>query len=122
MSRLDHVALPVRDIRSSKAWYTEVLGLSIEMESDDPPFFCGLVDERDTTIFLSEVRDAAPLDGMAIWYAVDDVVAFHERHASSVDFVHGPQLTGWGFGVEVRDPTGHVIRVWDEVSMERGHG
>jgi catechol 2,3-dioxygenase-like lactoylglutathione lyase family enzyme len=121
MPRLDHVALPVIDVRVSKAWYVDVLGLQVEMETDDPPF-CGLVDDRDTTLFLTQVPDAAPLAGMAIWYSVDDVFAFHERHGASVDFVHGPQSTPWGFGAEVRDPTGHVVRVWDETSMERGHG
>jgi predicted enzyme related to lactoylglutathione lyase len=121
MARLDHLAIPVADVAVSKAWYVEVLGLTVEMEADDPPF-CGLVDERDTTVFLTEAADAAPLDGMAIWFAVDDVIAFHTRHADHQPFVHEPRSTPWGFGAELTDPTGHIVRVWDERTMASGGG
>lgn len=116
MARLDHLALPVRDVAASKKWYVEVLGLQVEMEADDPPF-CGVVDERDTTVFLTQAPDAEPAEGLAIWFAVDDVVAFYESHKDSTEFTHGPRATPWGFGAELTDPTGHVVRLWDERTM-----
>jgi hypothetical protein len=32
-----------------------------------------------------------------------------------------PQKLFWGYGAELRDPDGHLIRLWDELSMrEKG--
>jgi hypothetical protein len=36
-------------------------------------------------------------------------------------FVAQPQKLFWGFGAELRDPDGYLIRLWDEISMrEKG--
>ncbi len=37
--------------------------------------------------------------------------------ASGISFLRGPQKFYWGYGAEVADPDGHVIRMWDERSM-----
>jgi catechol 2,3-dioxygenase-like lactoylglutathione lyase family enzyme len=119
MARLDHLALLASDVAASKRWYVDVLGLEVEMETEEPPF-CGLRDERDTTIFLSQSAGAAPAEGLAMWFCVEDVDAFYARHRETATFVHGPQRTLWGYGgygAELLDPTGHVVRLWDEASM-----
>jgi catechol 2,3-dioxygenase-like lactoylglutathione lyase family enzyme len=36
-------------------------------------------------------------------------------------FVAQPQKLFWGYGAELRDPDGYLIRLWDEISMrEKG--
>jgi predicted enzyme related to lactoylglutathione lyase len=49
---------------------------------------------------------------------VDDVEAsFKERSARGIEFSHGPRKTYWGYGAELQDPDGYLIRLWDERSM-----
>jgi hypothetical protein len=36
-----------------------------------------------------------------------------------VAFVHEPKPVAWGFGAELRDPTGYRIGVWDVESMPK---
>ena len=38
--------------------------------------------------------------------------------ARGVAFGHGPRKSYWGYGAELVDPDGYLIRLWDERSME----
>jgi predicted enzyme related to lactoylglutathione lyase len=59
-----------------------------------------------------------------LYFQVDDVEAkFRELSAKGVQFVHPPQKVDWGYGAELRDPTGYAIGLCDEVAMrEKGQG
>ena len=35
-----------------------------------------------------------------------------------VTFSHPPRKTYWGYGAELADPDGYLIRLWDENSMK----
>ena len=37
--------------------------------------------------------------------------------ARGIEFVHGPRKTYWGYGVELADPDGYLLRLWDERTM-----
>jgi uncharacterized glyoxalase superfamily protein PhnB len=51
---------------------------------------------------------------------VGDVDAtFAEWSARGVEFSHAPQKTYWGYGAELKDPDGYLIRLWDERSMKQ---
>jgi predicted enzyme related to lactoylglutathione lyase len=55
---------------------------------------------------------------------VDDVEASYRRLTDAgVPFVHPPMKVFWGYGAELRDPDGYVLRLWDPQSMgEKGGG
>jgi predicted enzyme related to lactoylglutathione lyase len=63
---------------------------------------------------------AAPVvpNGCALWFQVDNVDATHTAWSQrGVAFSHAPRKSYWGYGVELVDPDGYLLRLWDEVSM-----
>jgi hypothetical protein len=90
MLKLDHRRLPVSDLTRSRRWYLDTLGLTVEFE----------VPERQTV-------------------ALQDVDAtFAEWSARGAEFSHGPRKSSWGYGAELKDPDGYLVRLWDERSMK----
>jgi predicted enzyme related to lactoylglutathione lyase len=113
--RFDHLAIHVRDRAAARDWYVSVLGLAVEFEVDDAGV-TAVHDDHDFTIFLEQRDSVAP--ECVLYFQVDDVDRRHtELTDRSVTFVHGPQVTTWGYGAELLDPDGHVVRLWDERSM-----
>ena len=53
---------------------------------------------------------------------MDDVEAkYRELVGLGIDLDAPPQKLAWGYGAEITDPDGYVIRLWDERSMrEKG--
>ena len=117
MLKLDHLRLPVTDLARSRDWYVRTLGLTVEFEVPDRRTVA-LQDGEGFTIFLQEVAAAVAPSGCALWFQVDDVDAiFAAWTARGVEFGHGPQKAYWGYGAELIDPDGYLIRLWDERSM-----
>jgi predicted enzyme related to lactoylglutathione lyase len=55
----------------------------------------------------------------ALCFQVADVeAAFADWSARGVEFVHGPRKSYWGYGVELVDPDGYLVRLWDTRSMK----
>ena len=53
-----------------------------------------------------------------LWFQVDDVdETFAAWSARGVKFDHGPQKNFWGYGAELADPDGCLVRLWDERTM-----
>ncbi|MGH7319076.1 MAG: VOC family protein [Candidatus Rokuibacteriota bacterium] len=118
MIKFDHLRIPVTDLARSRAWYIDALGLKVEFEVPERQTVA-LQDSDDFTIFLQEVRPAPPPNGCALWFQVADVdVTFTEWTARAVEFAHEPRKTYWGYGAELKDPDGYLIRLWDERSMK----
>jgi catechol 2,3-dioxygenase-like lactoylglutathione lyase family enzyme len=114
--KLDHLALKVADIGRAQAWYTSVLGLTVEFESTDPPVV-GVKDESDFTLILTESRDA--VSDCSLFFQVADVAVTHQGLASrGVEFRYGPQGNDWGYGAGLTDPDGRLVGLWDEASMQ----
>ena len=77
-----------------------------------------LQDGEGFAIFLQE-KPGATSNGAALWFQVDDVDAiFAEWTARGVAFTHGPQKNFWGYGPELADPDGYLVRLWDERTMK----
>lgn len=116
MMKFDHLALPVSDLGRSRAWYIATLGLKVEFEIPDRRTVA-LQDGEGFAIFLEEKASVVP-NGIALWFQVDDVdKAFGEWTARGVVFAHGPQKNFWGYGPELADPDGYIVRLWDERTM-----
>ena len=118
MMKLDHLRLPVRDLARSRRWYVDTLGLRVEFEIPDRQTVA-LQDSHDFAIFLQEVPGAVHPNGCALWFQVPDVAAtYTEWSARGIAFTHGPRKAYWGYGAELTDPDGYLVRLWDERSMK----
>ncbi len=95
----------------------EALGLKVEFEVPNTRTVV-LNDEAGFAVFLQE-KPGARSNGIALWLQVDDVDATHAAWvARGVKFTHGPRKNFWGYGPELSDPDGYVVRLWDERSMK----
>ena len=57
--------------------------------------------------------------GCVLYFQVVDVQAtFAEWSARGVEFSHAPRKSYWGYGAELADPDGYLVRLWDERSMK----
>ena len=117
MMKLDHLRIPVTDLARSRAWYLATLGLKVEFEVAERQTVA-LQDSDGFTIFLQQVSSPVQPSDAALWFQVDDVDAtFAEWSARDVPFAHEPRRTYWGYGAELRDPDGYLVRLWDERTM-----
>ena len=122
MSRLDHLTLPVKDWRASRDWWRDKLGFEVEFELEGAGV-AAMRDEADLTVFLGQADNVVIPPGLALTVQVADVEAKHaELAAAGVAFVHPPRKVFWGYGAELKDPNGYVIRLWDEASMKAKGG
>ena len=123
MLKLDHLSIAVRDWRRSRDWYVGVLGMRVEFENADAGVVA-LQDDGDLTLFLGEGQLAAGELPCALTFQVDDVEALHAALAArGIAFQSRPAKLFWGYGAELRDPDGYVVRLWDERTMrEKGRG
>lgn len=122
MIKLDHVTLAVRDWRASRDWYAKNLGLKIEFEvTHGGPEKLGVAamqDDSGLTLFLEQVAGAVPACACIHNFQVLDVDAkYKDLAAAGIKFLNQPQKLYWGYGAELADPDGHILRLWDEKSM-----
>jgi catechol 2,3-dioxygenase-like lactoylglutathione lyase family enzyme len=117
MMKFDHLSIPVSNVDRSRAWYVATLGLKVEFEVPERRSVA-LQDSDGFAIFLQEIPSAVDPNGCALWFQVTDVDAtFADWSARGVSFAHGPRKSFWGYGVELVDPDGYCIRLWDEQTM-----
>ena len=118
MLKFDHLALPVADPAASRDWYVGVLGMEVEFEIPERRSVA-VRDRFDFTVFLTGAAPPPQPAGIALWFQVADVDAAHTDLARrGVAFRHPPKRTFWGYGAELADPDGYLIRLWDETSMQ----
>jgi catechol 2,3-dioxygenase-like lactoylglutathione lyase family enzyme len=118
MLKFDHLSLPVSDANRSRAWYVDTLGMTVEFEIPER-HITALQDSDGFTIFLHEVSPPIAANGCALWFQVANVDAtFAEWAARGIAFNHPPRKSYWGYGAELVDPDGYLIRLWDERSMK----
>jgi uncharacterized glyoxalase superfamily protein PhnB len=81
-------------------------------------------DDDDFTIFLQNTAEPLVGEKCSLTLQVKDVDQTHQQLAEKgVRFFDPPKRHFWGYGAELADPDGYVIRLWDEVSMrEKGSG
>jgi catechol 2,3-dioxygenase-like lactoylglutathione lyase family enzyme len=117
MMKFDHLSLPVSDLERSRKWYVGTLGLRVEFEVPERRTVA-LQDGEGFAIFLQETSGPRP-GGCALWFQVDDVDAVSAAwQARGIVFSHGPQKNFWGYGSELADPDGYLVRLWDARTMK----
>jgi predicted enzyme related to lactoylglutathione lyase len=116
--KFDHLRIPVTNLGRSRDWYVTTLRLTVEFEVPDRQTVA-LQDSAGFTVFLQKVDVPIRPNGCALWFQVVDVDAtFTEWCARGVEFAHAPRKAYWGYGAELHDPDGYLIRLWDERSMK----
>jgi predicted enzyme related to lactoylglutathione lyase len=75
-------------------------------------------DPSDFTIFLTERSELGGKPRCVLYFQVDDVdVEYHRIQGQAVSVAHPPRAEPWGYGPEIVDPDGHMIRLWDHRSI-----
>ena len=123
MIKLDHIRIAVKDWQASRDWYVGNLGLKVEFEIPDGGSerlgVATLQDDAGLTLFLEQTSDLTNGCECIFYFQVDSVDEMYRRLSlKEVPFLAAPQKFFWGYGAELADPDEHVIRVWDESSME----
>jgi catechol 2,3-dioxygenase-like lactoylglutathione lyase family enzyme len=117
-TNLDHLAIAVSDVARSKSWYMSVLGLRVEFEVPARRTVA-LQDSGGFTLFLEQRADFSGRPTCILTFRIDDVDRrVVELQSEGVTFESTPQKLFWGYGAELRDPDGYLVRLWDEVSMK----
>jgi catechol 2,3-dioxygenase-like lactoylglutathione lyase family enzyme len=122
MVKLDHLRIAVKDWRASRDWYCQHLGLRLEFElangGDARLGVAAMQDDAGLTLFLDQVNHEVHNCTCVLYYQVDSVDALYSKLAASrVVFRRAPEKQYWGYGAELADPDGHIVRIWDETSM-----
>jgi catechol 2,3-dioxygenase-like lactoylglutathione lyase family enzyme len=121
-AHLDHLTILVRDAERSRTWYTTVLGLRIEFELPSPRAVA-LQDSGGFGLFLEQRPEGDFQPSCVLTFRVEDVDALARKlRAAGVTFSAQPQKLFWGYGAELRDPDGYLVRLWDEQSMKEKGG
>jgi catechol 2,3-dioxygenase-like lactoylglutathione lyase family enzyme len=121
MAKLNHPTLAVKDYRATRDWYLKHIGLKLEFEVPRRRA-AALNDDSGNTLILEEIKGRIGVNSCILYFEVDDVEGQRKRlSAIGVAFVHPPSRRSWGYGAELRDPSGYRIRLWDRVTMnEKG--
>ena len=117
-AKLNHLLINVRDAKKSRDWYVENLGLKVEFEARENGFVA-LEDDWGMALLISKGKTAkGAASGFVVHFEVEDVDArYRALKGKRVKFVHPSKQTIWGYGPELRDLDGYVIRLFDHRSV-----
>jgi catechol 2,3-dioxygenase-like lactoylglutathione lyase family enzyme len=121
MIKLNHLTIPVEAYSQAREWYVRNLGLKVEFEIPERKTVA-LVDDGDLTLFLVEHPSDQFTASCTLTFQVDDVeLKYRELSDRGIIFEKSPEKLFWGYGAELRDPSGYLIYLWDERTMrEKG--
>ncbi len=125
----DFISLQVRNLAASRAFYTEVLGLTVDSRFDTPDFV--LFDSNSIPFALSEATvhlDEAPRPGwgVTLWIDCDNVNELHAKlDAAGVTIIKQPFDGPFGRTFIFADPDGYQITTnenpWDRFPLGGRH-
>ncbi len=121
----DFFSLQVRDLPTSRAFYTGVLGLSVDERFDTPDFV--LFDTNSIPFGLSAARVnlaevPQPGVGVTLWIDCDSVDELHTQlQAAGATVVQPPFDSPFGRALIIADPDGYRITInqnpWDRFPL-----
>jgi predicted enzyme related to lactoylglutathione lyase len=121
----DFISLQVRNLSASRAFYTEILGLSVDERFDTPDFV--LFDTTTIPFAISSARvnlDEAPQPGwgLTLWIDCDHVDELHAKmQAAGATIIQQPFDGPFGRTFIIADPDGYRITVnenpWDRFPL-----
>jgi predicted enzyme related to lactoylglutathione lyase len=121
----DFISLQVRDLATSRAFYTETLGFSIDPRFNTPDFV--LFDTNSIPFALSATRvnlDEAPSPGLGVtlWIDCDSVDELHAKmQTAGATIIKEPFDSPFGRAFVFADPDGYQITAnqnpWDRFPL-----
>lgn len=118
----DFISLQVRDFAASRAFYTEMLGFSVDSRFDAPDFV--LFDTTTIPFALSQAKVNLPQPGLGVilWIDCDEVDELHARLEAAGTTIITPPFDGpFGRTFVFADPDGYRITVnknpWDRFPL-----
>jgi catechol 2,3-dioxygenase-like lactoylglutathione lyase family enzyme len=115
--RLNHLMLTVKDVKASRNWYVAHLGLTVEFEVPDLRFIA-LKDDSGFGFLMQQGQPSGdPAQNVKIYFEVEDVDQLYAKLQGHLRFEHPPQNNVWGYGPQLRDPDGYVLRFFDHRSV-----
>ncbi|WP_421725830.1 VOC family protein [Bauldia sp.] len=115
----------VRDITVSKAFYRDILGLTVTVEHDNFVQFQGNFAIHDGTALAQmvwegsggEAPDTYGLRNLLLYFEDDDIDARFDALKDQVELIHGLERQAWGQRVfRFYDPDGHAIEIGEPMS------
>ena len=121
----DFISLQVRDLSVSRAFYTDVLGFTIDARFNAPDFV--LFDTNSIPFALSEAKGSVhegsqPGKGVILWIDCDHVNELHAKlEAAGATIIQPPSNGPFGRNVVFADPDGYRITAnenpWDQFPL-----
>ncbi len=113
MKAYDNFFFGAKDLKESKKFYLEKLGLSLKFDFADKGMVAFNVQDEEPAIILKDLK-AFPEVKPTIWFVVDDVqVEYQKLKEKGVEFLSEPFEILTGMAVEFEDPTGNRLGITD---------
>jgi predicted enzyme related to lactoylglutathione lyase len=113
MKDYDNFFLPSSDLKKSKAFYQDLLGLNVKFDFSAMGMVAFKVGDNEPAIILKDTAkfpEAKP----TIWFVVENVAEEHKRlKAKGLKFLSEPFPIQTGLAVEFEDPTGNRLGLTD---------
>jgi len=113
MTDYDNFFLPSIDLKKSKSFYQDLLGLQVKFDFSDMGMLALKVGDNEPAIILKDVRkfpDAKP----TIWFVVENVQNEYKRLSEKgLKFLSEPFQIQTGLAVEFEDPYGNRLGFTD---------
>jgi predicted enzyme related to lactoylglutathione lyase len=113
MKDYDNFFLPSSDLKKGKAFYQDLLGLSVKFDFSSMGMIAFKVGDNEPAIILKDTGkfpEAKP----AIWFVVDSVREEYKRlSAKGLKFLSEPFPIHTGMAVEFEDPFGNRLGLTD---------
>ncbi|MGA2524244.1 MAG: glyoxalase superfamily protein [Candidatus Bathyarchaeia archaeon] len=113
MKDYDNFFLPSDNLKKGKAFYHDVLGLSVKFDFSEMGMVAFRVGDNEPAIILKDTLsfpDAKP----TIWFVVDSVQEEYKRLiAKGLKFLTEPFEIHTGMAVEFKDPFGNRLGMTD---------
>lgn len=113
MEKYDNYFFGAKDIKKSRKFYEETLGLSLKFDFADKGMIAFNVGEEEPAIILKDLK-VFPEVKPTIWFVVDDVqVEYLKLKEKGVNFLSEPFEIMTGMAVEFEDPSGNRLGITD---------
>ena len=110
----------VRDIKISKAFYADTIGIPIVQDTESFVLFEGHFAIHSADLFYEYigkkcVGEKMGRDNLDLYFTTSNLDAMQEKLTQAgVTFIHGIRKCAWGESVlRIYDPDGHIVEIGD---------
>jgi predicted enzyme related to lactoylglutathione lyase len=107
---LNFILLYVKDLVAARAFYLDVMGLTIKGESES---FIQFNASEGASFALNQSDDATPTRTIELWWQVPNADELHSTLvARGVEVASAPQDMPFGRAFTIRDPEGNALNFY----------